>query len=378
MFAETKKPYVTIASAIACFIALAISLLGLSIAHAEGGSKRIFGGQFFDAKSSPVALIALIRDGQYYSFCSGTLVAPTLVLTAAHCIVDEQGRGYEFQVVIGGNVFTPSAAYYSANYRPNARVTTSNQKHDIGMVVLQFGVTNVQPMPVWADYDFLSFPQTVAVAGFGMNNEGYFSGGLEQYNLAKIASYQLIATQDEMLLGSFQTFATNPCPGDSGGPVLSDFSYLGQMLYKGILGTTSTAGAYADEYGRCAVYDDRAHFVDLRSPSAVAFLNAFPGVYRISARNAYISKLAIELGSQVSATVWQVNGLRELKKYGAGLLPNAQTLSIFAQDSARKNIIKRINGRLRVVRRSLDAKAAKAAIRAVVRLCDSLAGLGVQ
>jgi V8-like Glu-specific endopeptidase len=363
-------------------LTLLVSTLSPHAAFAEqgdasGGKHRIYGGGFTDARTSPLTLVKLIRNGQYVATCSGMLVSPELVLTAAHCIVDEQGRGYDFQVVVGGNVFTPSFAYYSSSYRPNGAVDTANSKYDLGMLVLQFGVTNVQPMPVWYDYDFLAFPKDVTIGGFGANNEGYNAPGLEPYNLAKSASYSLIATQDEMLLGSFQPHASSPCPGDSGGPVISEFSYLGRILENGLLGVTSLAPVYYDENGRCVVAGNFAYFVDLRTPSSVGFLNAFTGVRRVSARNAYIKYLAISLGSHISATVWQVNSLRDIKKYSVGLLPSAQTLSIFAQDVDRTKLVNRINGRFRAVRRALTAKAAKGAIRAVVRLCDSLAAMGV-
>ena len=79
-------------------------LLGCSD-HPSANSPKVIGGQPADAAKLPVvALIKPDSEGIPYSFCSGTLLTPTIVLTAAHCSVDSKDHVYEVSklgVVVG-------------------------------------------------------------------------------------------------------------------------------------------------------------------------------------------------------------------------------------------------------------------------------------
>ncbi|MBM4252982.1 MAG: trypsin-like serine protease [Deltaproteobacteria bacterium] len=84
---------------------LAISLLSGCSDRSTPSDAKVIGGTPADAATLPVvALIKPDSEGILYSFCTGTLLTPTLVLTAAHCSVDSKDREYDpstLGVVVG-------------------------------------------------------------------------------------------------------------------------------------------------------------------------------------------------------------------------------------------------------------------------------------
>ena len=51
---------------------------------AGGGFQNIFGGDFMEPGSRP--WLVAVQAGRY--FCGGSLISPSAVMTAAHCVVD--------------------------------------------------------------------------------------------------------------------------------------------------------------------------------------------------------------------------------------------------------------------------------------------------
>lgn len=70
-------------------LAVSVALAGATVATAFGSGTRIVGGSSTTIEQAPWQ-VALIHDEAAVSFfCGGSLVAPNLVITAAHCVYDE-------------------------------------------------------------------------------------------------------------------------------------------------------------------------------------------------------------------------------------------------------------------------------------------------
>src|SRR4051812_1443233 len=97
---------------------LAASALVAAPAEAEAGARAsIFGGSAAAGEEWPWAafILATDRKGEGFS-CTGTVVAPTLVLTAGHCVED---------ILTGRH--TPAAQYVVVTGSRDVRDTTLRQ-----------------------------------------------------------------------------------------------------------------------------------------------------------------------------------------------------------------------------------------------------------
>lgn len=63
---------------------LAVQTAAARPAAAEEASGRIVGGQKSDGQDFPF-IVPLLQEPQNFQFCAGSLIAPNIVLTAAHC-----------------------------------------------------------------------------------------------------------------------------------------------------------------------------------------------------------------------------------------------------------------------------------------------------
>ena len=166
--------------------------------------------------------VVLIRasDSQGYSLCTGEIVSPHVVMTAAHCTdPSEVGNNETFEVFIGSDMNgsegqDPSKwlAVQATDFNQNFDSQSLGSGNDVGVVILQ-NATTITPLAMNSTALTQSLiGQTIRLVGYGNNNGQQGTGaGLKRVTTTPLTNYN-------SLFVNFGTSTRNTCQGDSGGP----------------------------------------------------------------------------------------------------------------------------------------------------------------
>jgi hypothetical protein len=198
--------------------------------------------------------------------CTGTLVSPTVFLTAAHC---DEGVS-RVAVTFDSSYSAPTGTTYWGTWHadPAFRKAVSDP-YDIAVVVLDNAVNGIQPalLPKADSLAGVTGSQQFTSVGYGAQSVSKGPGG-HTFNYADIR-YVSTGTLNS-ITPSWLRISQNPstgnggtCYGDSGGP---NFLGAGATETRIVAGTTISG----DKYCRSTNVDYR-----LDTPSARAFLGQF-------------------------------------------------------------------------------------------------------
>ena len=226
-----------------------------------------------DAHPNVGLLAADIPGSGLTAVCSGTLISPTVFLTAAHCTVPLQAIGVERALVTfdqaptRNSVFVSGRMYTSPDF--NQR---QSDPHDIAVVVFDTAVVGVTPakLPTAGLLDLMALrggsKTTFTPVGYGANGWVPAQGGPAFYGdgLRRVGSSSFRA-----LNGAWLRLSQNPATGDSG------------TCYGDSGGPNFVAGS--DVIAAISITGDavcRATNVTYRldTPSARSFLSGFVGL----------------------------------------------------------------------------------------------------
>jgi len=200
----------------------------------------------FDGHPHPNVGVVVVEDGS--SYCSGTLIAPQVLVTAAHCAVNFPNASrvrvsFDPEPLIGGHfvygLLIPNPAYDSKQSDP----------HDIAVVLLDRPQKRITParLPTLGLLDELAKlnvlqSQIFTAVGYGETRETK-SGG---WSALEFSGTRMVSTSSfDALNKAWVRLSQNPatqdggaCYGDSGGP-----NFLGGTASNMVVATTITGDA---------------------------------------------------------------------------------------------------------------------------------------
>jgi V8-like Glu-specific endopeptidase len=217
-------------------------------------ARPIIGGETDSGDPSVVAVYAQQLGATSGFLCTGSVIAPTVVLTAAHCVSpSETGVDARFVVLTNANINKRGGqqlAVREVHANPRWNPDQLENGHDEGIVILQ-EPTSLAPLP------FNRRPLAASAQGAALRIVGYglddgvdqTGAGVKRQALTKLRSIgsALIEVGDRR---------KGTCNGDSGGPA---FMKLGGV--ETIVGTTSYGNATCTDGGFDARVDVDLDFI---------------------------------------------------------------------------------------------------------------------
>jgi MYXO-CTERM domain-containing protein len=192
------------------------------------------------------AVGALVFDfGGFQQYCTGTLIAPNIVLSAAHCVntglngFDSLAQVAQFTRVVFNQINVnngPQAGGIVASVDriiENGAFDLTNLQagNDVSILVLKESVAGIEPIPfsIVPTTDLIG--QRFTSVGFGVSNAANQSGG----GIQRFTDFELEAVEGEIMRYGFNDNGqgddtTGVCSGDSGGPDLIEINGVTQVF----------------------------------------------------------------------------------------------------------------------------------------------------
>ena len=199
----------------------AAALMGLALLAACGGSKEstsdldIRGGRFVNSQAgSPYNHVVMLGPGNTMN-CSGTMIAPDLVLTATHCIQGKDMRSYH--VFFGTDIATAKKTRvldhrknYLRSLQPSGSMSPTEVPTDYALLKIGATARGMRQVPLHTQ----SLPVNTMVkqVGYGTNDQNQV-GRLKENDTSVV---QPGSARSALIVRS-STGSINP--GDSGGPL---------------------------------------------------------------------------------------------------------------------------------------------------------------
>ncbi len=146
--------------------------------------------------------------------CTGTLIAPDVVLAAGHCVhelPDHDGYYVQFKPKNSGAV---DAAFWTDYW------TENGAGDDLVLIVLESPITDIDPMMIMESDDSVAAGDQVTHVGYGCNTTEKKGSGTQRDGVADVVS---ASTSNDTVVTTRDNDADNDvsvCEGDSGGPVI--------------------------------------------------------------------------------------------------------------------------------------------------------------
>jgi secreted trypsin-like serine protease len=274
-----------------------IFFLCIAISHISKAQAVTYPSEVENAgtKFSYVAQIWISTDANATSsfLCSGTLIKPDIVLTAAHCArklaMTEVDRTW---VALGSDVYNPTDNSYYSNIDSawwNPRFSSETLANDIGLILLSepVDVTEARPLQVSTPSVYLAAKSLASftIYGWGLDQNGDSPAVLQSASLtsqekaAKTYYKSQFNPKTMIAAGKWnldERTYSGGCSGDSGGPLVGTFK--GKPILLGVTSYVSSKGCDTGQptvFARVSYYLSDLTSGEKRLRAQIPYINSY-------------------------------------------------------------------------------------------------------
>ena len=213
-----------------------LALVGTLLLGSAGAAQAILHGEP-DGNAHPY--VGMVTDQRFV--CSGSLIEPTIFVTAAHCFED---AGDRVEVTVDPDGFDEDSVFVAGSWYPDPEFCLACgpglagfATHDVAVVELDtpIEVSRYAELPTEEQVDTLPESQRIDMVGYGLHVRGQ---DFDEEAFTRFQAPSELEQSSNEIAEDFIKLTADPaqgkggtCFGDSGGPILLDDTVLAVISF---------------------------------------------------------------------------------------------------------------------------------------------------